>query len=84
MNYIVDELFSLGNALKDHGKIPGTDVTFLEAKGQHQIQVYHLFRDRGLTFHSPREEHSCALSDSNILFTLLSQVQLSIPSHPTC
>lgn len=38
MNYIVDELFSLGNALKDHSKIPGSDVTFLEATGQNQIQ----------------------------------------------
>lgn len=34
MNYIVDELFSLGNALKDHSKMVGADVAFLEATGQ--------------------------------------------------
>ena len=33
MNYIVDELFGLGNALKDHSKMPGSDVTFLEGTG---------------------------------------------------
>lgn len=71
MNYVVDELFSLGNALKDHGKIPGTDVSFLNAKGQHQIEVHLLFPGRGLTTHSPRKEHSCALSNPDIFFTLL-------------
>ena len=38
MNYVVDELFSLGNALKDHRKIPGSDISFLEAKGPNHIQ----------------------------------------------
>lgn len=43
MNYIVDELFSLGNALKDFSKVSGSDVTFLEATGLGQIQGDILF-----------------------------------------
>lgn len=50
INYVVDELFSLGNALKDHGQIPGTDVSFLNAKGRNPIEVHLLFSDRGLNF----------------------------------
>lgn len=34
MNFIVDELFGLGNALKAQGTSPGIDVMFLEAKGK--------------------------------------------------
>jgi hypothetical protein len=33
MNFIVDELFSLGNALKAQGKTPGIDMMSLETKG---------------------------------------------------
>jgi hypothetical protein len=47
MNYIVDELFTLGNVLKNHGNTPGTDVTFLEAKGRHQIELHPLFLGLG-------------------------------------
>lgn len=46
MNYIVDELFNLGSALQRHGKIPGTDVTFLEAQGIYTIELHALFLDR--------------------------------------
>ena len=48
MNYIVDELFSLGNALKDHGKIPGTDVTFLEAQSECPKEVNRVAAEWGL------------------------------------
>lgn len=52
INYIVDELFSLGNALKDHGKSPGANVTWLEAKGQKSMKVHHLSQIRKLIPHS--------------------------------